>query len=57
MKIKKRYLGLSIDGLTNRWELICECGTKWKPTTTMIRCRLEECPKCGVEEIVDYNED
>ncbi len=57
MKIKKQYLGPSSDLRTNRWKLTCKCGTKWEPTTTMRRCRLEQCPKCDIEEVVDYNED
>lgn len=33
----KRYLGPSRDGRTNRWRVICPCGTAFTPLTTMFR--------------------
>ena len=56
LRFTKRLLGLSADHRTNKWELTCSCGKKWKPTTTMLAKREEECPKCLHWEIVDYNE-
>ena len=56
--MKKEYLGLSRDRRTNRWRLTCsKCGKKWRPLTTMFAVKVETCPKCEHEEVVDYNAD
>lgn len=57
MAFKKKFLGLSRDHRTNKWELYCPCGKHFSPPTTMLAMRLETCPKCGYEEVVDYNND
>lgn len=56
-RITKRLLGPSSDLRTNRWELTCPCGKTWKPTTTRLARRHEQCPRCKHEEEVDYNKE
>ncbi len=53
----RRYLGPSRDGRTNRWKVICPCGTAFTPLTTMFRHQHVQCPKCRQEGWVDYNAD
>ena len=57
MKFKKRFLCLSSDYRTNKWELTCPCKKSWKPNTTMMAISRETCPKCNTEQIVDYNKE
>lgn len=53
----KTLLGSSPDHRTNRWRLECSCcGKKWEPPTTMLSKREEECPRCHIRAVVDYNE-
>jgi predicted RNA-binding Zn-ribbon protein involved in translation (DUF1610 family) len=55
--MKRAFLGLSADQRTNRWRITCDCGNQFEPSTTMKALQLVTCPKCGKEEIQDYNSD
>ena len=53
---KKRFLSLSRDQRTNKWELTCsECGKRFEPPTTMLSYVYETCPKCGHVAGINYN--
>ncbi len=49
-------IGLSSDWRTNRWSITCNCGKVFEPPTTMYSCQNVECTKCGLQEMINYNE-
>lgn len=49
------YLGVSCDRRTNRWAVICDCGKRFEPATTMFGSGVVTCPKCGQSWRCDYN--
>lgn len=54
---KISYVGLSSDWRTNKWRVVCKkCGKSYEPNTTMYATQNLECPKCGIRELVDYND-
>lgn len=54
----KKCIGLSRDRHTNRWRFTCiGCRKIFEPPTTMFRFDTITCPKCGIEENIDYNEE
>jgi len=53
---KLRFVGLSHDLRTNKWEAKCKCGKSFNPPTTTLSTQTIECPKCGKTELVNYNE-
>jgi transcription elongation factor Elf1 len=55
--VKKEYLGESRDMRINRWRITCDFGKGFEPLTTMVSTQVVVCPKCGKEELVNYNLD
>jgi len=55
--MKLDYLGLSIDGRTNKWRITCDCGNTFSPPTTMFSKTTVVCPKCAVNIFCDFNEE
>lgn len=54
---RKRCVGSSVDKRTNRWKLTCpECCKEHEPRTTLLARSPEECPHCGYQAWVDYND-
>lgn len=54
---KVSLAGSSYDLRTNRWRVECKlCKKIYEPKTTMIRWQKLECPNCGVNEYIDYNQ-
>lgn len=52
--------GLSSDGRTNRWRIVCpKCGATFRPATTMFSVQTLTCPKakCGASMVAKYNDD
>ena len=51
------HRGSSSDLRTNSWSMICsKCRKEHYPRTTMLATQLITCPKCGTQEIINYNE-
>lgn len=49
-------VGVSRDLRTNKWNITCiSCSKSWEPPTTMLAKDVITCPKCGMEEVVNYN--
>ncbi|MBB5143912.1 hypothetical protein HNQ38_002012 [Desulfovibrio intestinalis] len=53
--MKLMHLGLSRDGRTNRWKIICACSAEILPPTTICATQQVECNKCGAIISADYN--
>lgn len=53
--MKLMHLGLSRDGRTNRWKIICACRAEILPPTTICAKQRIECKKCGAIIWADYN--
>lgn len=53
--MKLTHLGLSKDGRTNRWKILCKCGHEMFPQTTIRATQQVECNKCGAIISADYN--
>lgn len=52
-----RFLGMSSDWRTNRWEITCpHCLKTFCPPTTMFNHQSFSCPSCLGESYVDYKE-
>jgi predicted nucleic acid-binding Zn ribbon protein len=49
------YVGRSSDARTNRWAVVCDCGKRFEPVTTMYATQTVVCPKCNAELFCDYN--
>ncbi len=55
-----KVLGLSADGRTQRWRVVCpQCGTAFEPGTTLRAHQHLTCPqnKCDAEMIAHYNDE
>ena len=49
------YNGISGDWRTNKWVVVCDCGKRFEPITTMYATQTVTCPKCNAEWFRDYN--
>lgn len=53
---KVTYIGLSNDLRTNKWSVTSKCCNKtYEPPTTILPSQLLVCPKCGIKELINYN--
>lgn len=51
-----KYGGISHDGRTNTWNVLCKSCSKWfSPPTTIMATQTIECPKCQQQETINYN--
>jgi predicted SprT family Zn-dependent metalloprotease len=55
MTLRIERIGLSRDLRTNRWSIICQCGKRNEPSTTMRATQRFQCEKCQAEIYADYN--
>lgn len=53
--IQFRAIGLSSDRRTNKWEVVCLCGQRFQPHTTLLARQSFNCPKCDRLYVANWN--
>lgn len=56
-KFKYSVRSLSRDLRTNVWDFTClKCNKNFSTETTVLAVQKVTCPKCGEQEVINYND-